>query len=1043
MRKRCPLRYLVSKALILILAAGLAYWAFLHLSEELTSSRLQARILSRLSQEMRFWVDKGESLAIRFPQPGPYDLRLGYARLPQWLESLKARGYVVEKQARVTERFMEAVDRGLFPIYREKIQAGLRILDQDGTLIWFAEYPQRVYRDFHEIPPMVVRMLLFIENRELLDDRFPTRNPAVEWDRLAKAVLDMAGGLLKSTGRTPGGSTIATQLEKYRHSPEGRTGNPLEKLRQMLSASFRAYLDGEDTRQARRDLVVSYLNSIPLAAIAGYGEVHGLGDGLWAWCEADFETTNRLLRRAEDANRGANTKEEALALRRVLSLLLAHRRPSHYLVADQAALHHLVDKYLRILVEAGVVPRNLGLQALDLRPELRQRLHTVEPISFLTRKAANSVRTVLLTDLGVKSLYELDRLDLTVMSTFNRALQDRLSETLARLGQSSAAKAAGLMGPRLLGRGDPSKVYYSITLYEKTPKANLLRVQTDNFDGPFNINEGVKLDLGSTAKLRTLVHYLEIISWLHHRYSHLPGYRLLKELDEMSDPLSRWALEYLIGTQDRDLGRMLEAALERRYSASPEESFFTGGGLHSFENFDPQDNEQVLSVREGFRRSVNLVFIRLMRDIVRYHVYRATGLTSAGARKLGDPQWRQYLAKFADKEGKEYLGRFYRKYKGKSPDEALELLLHGVQQTPKRLAAVYRFVRPGASAESLAQFLRERIPQPVLSDGAVRELHRTYDPRRFDLADRGFLAHVHPLELWLVAYLQENPGARYSEVMKAGARARQEAYRWLLRPGRRKAQERRVAMMMEVEAFERIHAAWNRLGYPFDSLVPSYATAIGNSADQPASLAELVGILLNDGVRLPTQRLEWLHFAQGTPYETLLRREGGAGERVLAPEVARVARKALVEVVESGTARRIKGGFKAADGSELVIGGKTGTGDHRYEVYGTGGRLLGRKVMNRTATFVFFLGDRYYGAITAFVPGAQAANYDFTSALAVQLLRFLAPVLEPAVKGRALGESAVGFHGRTKPVESRPADLIQREGSTPGSKARSRGRPVE
>ena len=1030
MRLRALLGYLITRFLFIGLFAALGYWAYIHVSRELATSQLQARTFSRLAKEMRYWVEEGPSQAIRFPPPGPYDLRLGYARLPQWLENLAQRGYEIRAQARVSESFIEAVDRGLFPIYKEKTQAGLRILDHDRTPLWSAQYPQRVYRVFQDIPPVVVRTLLFIENRELLDDGSPMRNPAVEWDRLAKAVLDMAGGILGSGGRTPGGSTIATQLEKYRHSPEGRTHNPMEKLRQMASASFRAYLDGEDTRQARRDLVVSYLNSIPLAAIPGYGEVNGLGDGLWAWCDAEFEETNELLRRVHSASGGPWSKDVALAFRRVLSLLLAHRRPSHYLTTDQAALHHLVERYIRILAGAGLIPHELSQLALQTRPSLRQRAPSSEAISFLQRKAANSVRTVLLTDLGMHSLYDLDRLDLEVMSTFHRPLQDRVTQLLARLADPSEAQAAGLRGSRLLGKGDPSKVYYSLTLYERTPRANLLRVQTDNFDGPFNINEGVKLDLGSTAKLRTLVHYLEVVGWLHERYSRMPGYQLLKELDEMSDPLSRWALEYLIGSPDRSLGAMLEAAMERTYSASPEESFFTGGGLHSFENFDPEDNERVLSVREGFRRSVNLVFIRLMRDLVRYHVYRATGLTASAARKLKDSQWREYLGRFADREGREYLSRFYRKYRGKSPEEALELLLHGVQSSTKRLAAVYRFVRPEADPASLAAFLRARLPNTPIPDATVRELYGMYDPRRYELADQGFLAHVHPLELWLVAYLQKNPQASRSEVMAQAAQARQAAYRWLLKPGRKKAQERRVAMMMEVEAFDRIHAAWKRLGYPFESLVPSYATAIGSSADQPAALAELVGILLNDGVRLPTQRLEWLHFAAGTPYETLLARGAGRQERVLASEVARVARQALVDVVENGTARRLKGAFKTEDGSPLPAGGKTGTGDHRYELYGAGGKLLARKVMNRTATFVFFLGDRYYGAVSAFVPGPQAANYDFTSALAVQLLRSLAPVLGPVVGGKAVVSPGPARSQRGK-LGQQPGNLVQ-EGEMAG-----------
>jgi len=52
-------------------------------------------------------------------------------------------------------------------------------------------------------------------------------------------------------------------------------------------------------------------------------------------------------------------------------------------------------------------------------------------------------------------------------------------------------------------------------------------------------------------------------------------------------------------------------------------------------------------------------------------------------------------------------------------------------------------------------------------------------------------------------------------------------------------------------------------------------------------------------------------------------------------------------------------------------------------------------VVDRTATFVFFLGDRFYGTATAFVSGQAAANFHFTSALAVQLVKILQPELKP------------------------------------------------
>jgi membrane peptidoglycan carboxypeptidase len=201
--------------------------------------------------------------------------------------------------------------------------------------------------------------------------------------------------------------------------------------------------------------------------------------------------------------------------------------------------------------------------------------------------------------------------------------------------------------------------------------------------------------------------------------------------------------------------------------------------------------------------------------------------------------------------------------------------------------------------------------------------------------------------------------------------------------------------MVEIEAFLDIHQRWKRVGYPFDHLVPSLATAIGSSGDRPAALSELVGIILNDGVRLPTLRIDTLHFAAGTPYETKLITDPDRGKRILPVEVARALKGAMSQVVDAGTARRISGSFKLQDGTPLVMGGKTGTGDNRIESFGAGGRLIGSRSLNRTATFVFFLGDNHFGTLTAFVPGRSAEAFKFTSALPVQVLKGMAPILMP------------------------------------------------
>lgn len=980
------------------------YLAFLFVGEELETSRLQARTLAPLARSLTFETGPGPSGSIRFPDSGPYDLRLGYVHLPRWIASLSQHGYYVDAQARISPRLGEVIDKKVFPIYREKTQAGLKILDRHGQVLYKTSFPERIYPSFDSIPRLVVDTLLFIENRELFDPRSPFRNPAVEWDRLGKAFLDLASGLAGANGKAPGASTLATQLEKFRHSPDGITGSVQEKLRQMISASLRAYMDGEDTTEARKRIVVDYINSIPLAAKPGYGEVIGLGDGLWAWYGTEFEEANGILGKKAKGDTEGSLRDLALVYRQVLSLLLAQRRPSFYLLGGEEALRSLTESYLRLLSKAGVIPPQLGDAALALNPPLLQGPASLAPASFLQRKAANAVRTSLLSRLGLHRLYDLDRLDVTVAGTIDGALQEKVTAALTGLSDPARLEEAGLRAARLLQKGDPSRVMYSFTLYESCEGANLLRIQTDNLDQPFNINEGVKLDLGSTAKLRTLVTYLEIMASLHQQYSGLS----IAELDAIqvhpSDRLSRWAIDYLSRAQDKGLSTMLEQALQRRYSASPDEAFFTGGGLHTFANFSQDDDQKVLSVREAFINSVNLVFVRLMRDIVQHYLYRVPGSGAWILEDFRSPARRSYLSRFADQEGREFILRFYRKYKGKGPEEIVNVLLQGVHPVPKRLATAFRSVRPEASFQEFAAFMGTRLPGSSMSEKTLRELYETYAPHRFSLPDRGYLARIHPLELWTAAFLYHHPEATASDLIQASSSERQAVYGWLFKGRLRKAQERRIRTMLEAEAFQEIQQAWRRLGYPFETLVPSYATAIGSSADQPAALAELVGIIINEEIRNPMERVEWLHFAEGTPYETLLKkRKGGQGDRVLPKEVAQAVKGCLMDVVERGTARRARRAFVSQDGTAIPLGGKTGTGDHRYEVYGSAGQLVSSRVMNRAATFVFFIGERFFGAMTAYVPGGEAASYDFTSALPVQLLKHLAPTLMPLLDSQASG----------------------------------------
>jgi membrane peptidoglycan carboxypeptidase len=983
--------WLVIGALVLGVALTFATW-------ETRGSRIQARVLTRVVQQLGVEVLSGGGQPFGTTPDGPYDRRLGYSRMNEFIGRLHQAGFQTDAQARWSERMTQVADLGLYLPFQEKDQAGLEILDRHGATVFESPNPKLVYHDFQAVPPLVAAALGYIEDRGLLDPRHPQRNPALEWDRLAKALATYPLRYLLPDYRSPGASTLATQLEKVRHSPDGVTRSPTDKLRQIASASLRVYLDGEDTSAARRRILVNYLNALPLAARPWIGEIIGLGNGLEAWYGADFARVNRLLLSTDKANE----QPRAEAFRQVLSLLLAQRRPSHYLVDQPVALVQQTDSYLRLLARDGVIDERLRDLALGTGLQHRVINKSGARAGRRSQQAANVVRAPLATLLGT-SLYDLDRLDLKVESSIDEGAQEAASAQLRALADPATVQATGMATRRMLDRGDPGRVIYSLSLYERGEGVNWLQVRADNLDQPFNVGEGVKLDLGSTAKLRTLVNYLHVIAELHRKYASASPDALSSLPIHRQDRLSAWVVRRLQDTPGIALGTLLEDAMRRTYSASPAERFFTGQGLHTFHNFDNDDDGRVLSVAESFRRSVNLVFIRMMRDLVHHYTYRDPAGSARALEDTESPLRRVYLERFADGEGKVYLRRFYAKYSGLTEPEQLDALLSGVRSAPAQIMTVLRSVMPELAPSDLLQVFDQRLPEAGLSTPNAEKLYERYGVDRFDLVDRAYLAGVHPLELWLVAYLRDRPEASLQEVQLASAEERLDVYRWLFKTRRKHAQDRRISSIIEREVFQQIHADWQRLGYPFQYLVPSYATSIGASADRPAALADLMGIILNDGVRNPTRRVTRLHFAKGTPYETVLSPAPDDGEQVLAPEVARVLRTALIDTVENGTGTRARG-LKSADGQVLVVGGKTGTGDHRQKIYDQRGRPAGDRFISRSATFVFFIGDRHYGVITAHVQGAESGGYGFTSSLATRLFQTFMPELLATLEGGRVRE---------------------------------------
>ncbi|MGH8551704.1 MAG: penicillin-binding transpeptidase domain-containing protein, partial [Methylococcales bacterium] len=397
---------------------------------------------------------------------------------------------------------------------------------------------------------------------------------------------------------------------------------------------------------------------------------------------------------------------------------------------------------------------------------------------------------------------------------------------------------------------------------------------------------------------------------------------------------------------------------------------------------------------EATIHSTNLVYIRLMRDLVRFHVARLPYDAKALLKDPDYPRRQEFLLDAAHHDAKLFLLRYFRKYHGLSARDIVLKLLNKRRQSENHLASVFFAWNPEADDYDFSEWVKSLSLHPDTL--RMENSPANYKVRQSSLKEYASQLGKHPLELWVAGKLANEPDISQTELVEAGLPISENLYDWLFSGNRiTGAQKRLLRIQIERDAFARMTKYWKRLGYPFEQLVASYATAIGSSSDRPAALADLMSILVNHGIRLPEVIIKRMVIGKSTAYHTDFRRIEPPGERVLAPIVAEKVRDLLARVVEQGTARRVSGVYKYSDGNPVRVGGKTGSGDNRIKRFGRAGQLLSSTAVNRTATFVFYLGDRFFGVLTAFVSGKEARNYSFTSALPVSMLNKLAPLINP------------------------------------------------
>ena len=155
---------------------------------EARTSELEARLLSAIAAKLTYHIGSGPSSAINFPSSGPFNEARGYAGLPEFANRLKNAGFRIAAQVRLSPALERLSRWSITPPFREPPVTGLVVRGENRAVLYDAGSRQRVFESYEEIPPVVIKALLLVENRELESSDVPTRNPVVDWGGSAKQV---------------------------------------------------------------------------------------------------------------------------------------------------------------------------------------------------------------------------------------------------------------------------------------------------------------------------------------------------------------------------------------------------------------------------------------------------------------------------------------------------------------------------------------------------------------------------------------------------------------------------------------------------------------------------------------------------------------------------------------------------------------------------------------------------------------------------------------------------------------------------------------
>jgi len=959
----------------------------------------------------------GHSQSWDIPIPdSPRWKRDGMIYYAQLFSVLKDQGFQVDKKTHLalTPQAKKLLDMGIVPFnhYQGQAFSGIKILDRHKRSVYEYEHPYQ-FKNFEHISPFILKALLVWENDKLRHLLLPDNkingetlgdtvelNYLIEGPRVVKSLSEYLQYKITGEGAFSGASTLMTTLEKMTNTPGGRTQSINDKLRQMLGAGL--HLNAGDSKGGIKKALVDFLNTVPMAGgpRTHTGELYGFGASYYAWFGDSIDELNEQLN-------SQDRQVRSQAFKNICALIVAIRRPSQ-LLNEPKVIERQANLLLKRLNQKNLLNSALYVKAKAMKPtwnpqakEQRQFDYALHREAFSARNQYTQiVRQAVAKKSGVNkarkiNLQTVDVMPVTIELSTDAQLEQKIRKVLDEMYSDVAQKSPfvqsnqkGLLNN--LTQEELQRIEYAATVLEidEHRRWKILANTDTQSDVVYNPAKQGRFQWGSTAKLRVLVNYLMIIhdeARLLQSELQAFNFERLQRYKKSSVTIKRLLSAYIDKHPQASMDDILNWAMSRRISADPGEKFLTGESWHQFHNYQKSDDRKNPNLWQMTTESINLSFVRLMRDVVDYYIEQL-GYDKKSMLSNKDNRLRKEIIEDAIKLEEQFyqqgINFFIAKIKAQFP-EPLSLSDQEIINAARRVAKQLKF-----------------------DDGKEAQKYRQLTSL--------FKRIVAYEKSWLLARLRGSAYVNSISIDTEQDRIVQQTSDWFR--SNKHWIKNTLYTFLEQQAFSKgVTPAWKKLGYLFN-VSPSYAVVLGSSGDTPMSLLELAGTLLNDGVHEKNiSAIEGIVLAPDSEFETPFKIVHQQ-ERIIPQDVAAIARKAMEGVLHKGTAI-----FASSHPLMQYVrssGAKTGTGDNRHH----------QVPVNRSAAVLSILdiGEgkaKYAICITMSVTQGDIERYKFTSKVPVRILARIADHLTPVVAEKSIQEIQVQLATR-KFRQSKRQDLV-------------------